>query len=269
MAVFVGTLLSQPEQNPFAMATQVLVEFERVSKSYPAGWLGRRRESAVREVSFRVFAGEVFALVGPNRAGKSTLIKLLLSLCRPSAGKVWRFGRPSTDPRTLARIGYVHDSQAFPRYLTAVELLKYYGALALVPYEDVCRRVPVLLERVGLADRAREPISHFSKGMIQRLGLAQSLLNDPQLLVLDEPNEGLDLEGRQLVAELVEGQRRRGRTVLLVSHVLPEVERLCDRVGVLREGRLLHCGPLDGLVRADRAPDLTRALSNLYEGARS
>jgi ABC-2 type transport system ATP-binding protein len=190
-------------------------------------------------------------------------------LCRPTSGGIQRFGRPLSDRGTLARIGYVHDLQAFPRYLTAAELLKYYGALTLLPYESVCRRVPILLERVGLADRRREPIARFSKGMIQRLGLAQALLNDPELLVLDEPNEGLDLQGRRLVADLISNQRRRGRTVLLVSHVLPEVEEVCDRVGVLMEGRLIHCGPMSSLLRSPREPGTRRlsdALAALYAG---
>ena len=247
----------------------IAVEFDCVSKSYPTGWLRRRPLAAVRDVSFRIRAGEAFALVGPNRAGKSTLIKLLLSLCRPTSGRIHRFGRPLSDRATLARIGYVHDLQAFPRYLTAAELLKYYGALTLMSYEDVSRRVPILLERVGLADRPRESIACFSKGMIQRLGLAQALLNDPELLVLDEPNEGLDLQGRRLVAEIISNQRRRGRTVLLVSHVLPEVEEVCDRVGVLVEGRLIHCGPMSSLLQSPREPGarkLSEALTALYAG---
>jgi ABC-2 type transport system ATP-binding protein len=243
-----------------------VVEFDQVSKSYPAGWLGQRLLPAVTDVSLRVEAGEVFGLLGPNRAGKTTLIKILLSLCRATSGKAARFGVSVADRGTLARVGYMHESQSFPRYLTAAGLLHYYGALTLLPESDLERRVPELLERVGLADRCREPIGRFSKGMVQRLGLAQALLNDPELLVLDEPTEGLDLNGRRLVLDAVAEQRRRGRTVLMVSHVLTEVERLCDRAAVLVEGRLVHLGPLPELTRdaTGAARPLEQALQDLY-----
>jgi len=226
------------------LSTVAVAEFRGAGKVYrnakPGAW-------AVRDVSLKIEAGEVVGLLGPNRAGKTTLVKLLLSLCHPTAGEVFRFDRPVDVRRTLARVGYVHEAPAFPRDLTAEGLLRYYGALSLVPTTDLRRRVPALLERVGLADRPREPIGRFSKGMIQRLGLAQALLNEPDLLVLDEPTEGLDLSGRQLVREIVSEQRQRGATVLLVSHAHAEVDQLCDRVIVLVEGRVVHDGSLENL----------------------
>jgi ABC-2 type transport system ATP-binding protein len=202
--------------------------------------------------------GEVIGLVGPNRAGKTTLAKILLSLCSPSAGRAFRFGKPLTDRSTLARVGYVHENPAFPRYLNARELLHYYGALSLLPESLVRTRAGQLLERVGLADRTREPIARFSKGMVQRLALAQALLNDPELLVLDEPAEGLDLAGRRLLHAIVRDWRTRGRTVLLVSHALAEIEELCDRIIVLAAGRVVRDGsiaalkqdPVDGSIRS-------------------
>src|SRR5205809_3822344 len=250
------------------MSSAAAVEFDDVTKLYPAGWLGRRSLPAVRAVSLRVEAGEVFALLGPNRAGKTTLVKILLSLCRPTSGRASRLGEPVSRRRTLGRVGYVHENQAFPRYLSAAALLEYYGALALVPEPVVRRRVPELLERVGLADRAREPIARFSKGMIQRLGVAQALVNDPELLVLDEPSEGLDLLGRRLMRELVAEQRRRGHTVVLVSHLLTEVEQICQHVGVLIGGRLVHNGPLSALTRdpaTGTMRSLEQAVQELYE----
>ncbi len=250
------------------MSATPALAFEGLVKDYPSGWFGRRRLRAVDGVSFQVEPGEVFALLGPNRAGKTTLVKLLLSLAHPTAGTVTRLGRPATDRRTLGRVGYVHENHAFPRYQTAAGLLEYYGALSLLPEPQVKERVPLLLERVGLADRASEPIARFSKGMVQRLGLAQALLNDPELLVLDEPSEGLDLAGRRLVREVVAEQRRRGHTVLLVSHVLSEVEQLCDRVAVLVAGKLRHLGPLAGLTRdpiTGEGRPLEQALRELYE----
>src|SRR3954454_8150187 len=130
------------------MAETPAAEFVRVTKDYALGPLGRAKRRAVADVSLTVPAGEVFGLLGPNRAGKTTLVKLLLTLCRPTGGKAFRLGRPVAERETLARVGYVHENQAFPRYLTAPDLLTYYGALSLVPYEDVRRRVPELLERV-------------------------------------------------------------------------------------------------------------------------
>jgi ABC-2 type transport system ATP-binding protein len=242
--------------------------FEKVCKVYGGGWLAGPGIRAVQEVSFAVRPGEVFALLGPNRAGKTTLVKILLGLCRATSGTIYRLGRPITDRSTLAGVGYMHENHAFPRYLTAVELMHLYGSLALVPADVLARRVPQLLDRVGLGDRSRESIARFSKGMVQRLGLAQALVNDPELLVLDEPSEGLDLAGRKLLREIVAEMRDRGRSVLLVSHVLSEVEQLCDRVAVLSAGQLVHLGPLAGLIHDQKSGTrrtLETALQELYE----
>jgi ABC-2 type transport system ATP-binding protein len=209
----------------------------------------------------RLERGEVFALVGPNRAGKTTLVKLLLSLARPTKGTGFRLGLPLADRRSLARVGYVHENHSFPRYLGARELLECYGALSLIPWETLRQRVPLLLERVGLADRSREPIARFSKGMLQRLGVAQALLTDPLMLVLDEPAERLDLAGRQMLLEVMAEVRGRNGSVLLVSHALSEAERLCDRVGVLVGGRLIHVGPPEEMTRAGRS--LTEAIREM------
>ena len=240
--------------------------FDRISKTYTGG-LFRRSLRAVQEVSLRVGKGQVFGLLGPNRAGKTTLVKMLLSLTAPTSGTVTRLGKPLSTRATLARVGYMHENHAFPRHLSAAELLNYYGGLSLMPFEKIAARVKELLARVGLADRSHEPITRFSKGMVQRLGLAQALLSDPELLVLDEPTEGLDLDGRRLLREVVTETRAKGHTVLLVSHVLTEVEQLCDRVAVLVNSRLVHEGPLGELLRdpvtgAPRA--LEQALLPLY-----
>src|SRR5262245_13070352 len=181
--------------------------FANVGKVYPTGWSRRNGTRAVSNVSLQIPAGEVVGLLGPNRAGKTTLVKLLLALARPTEGAVSRLGKPASDLSTLARVGYMHENQHFPRYLTARELLSYYAALTLMKPEAIPARVEDLLTLVGLADRADEPISRFSKGMVQRLGLAQALLNDPDLLVLDEPTEGLDLVGRALLREVIVGRK--------------------------------------------------------------
>src|SRR5438445_5861490 len=208
------------------MSTAV-ADFLDVSKTYRVPLRSARTVQALCGVSFSVQAGEVFALLGPNRAGKTTLVKILLGLCRATHGRILRLGHPLSERSTLARVGYMHENQAFPRYLTAAALLEFYGDFACMPSAAVKASVPALLERVGLADRAHEPIGRFSKGMIQRLALAQALLGEPELLVLDEPMEGLDLGGRLLLQDIVAQQRRAGRTVILVSHALGEVAEIC------------------------------------------
>jgi len=242
-------------------------EFADVSKTYRAPLRPGRTVEALRGVSFRIEPGEVFALLGPNQAGKTTLLKVLLGLCRPSGGRVFRLGRPLSERSTLARVGYMHENQAFPRYLTAVKLLEFYGELAGISPSVLRGRVPALLERLGLTDRAHEPIARFSKGMVQRLALAQGLLAEPDLLVLDEPMEGLDLSARLLLQEIVAQQRRAGKTVLVVSHALGEVARVCDRLAVLVEGRLAYLGALATLLRdpeTGRERSLEAALGPIY-----
>jgi ABC-2 type transport system ATP-binding protein len=239
------------------MNKQAVAQFTNVVKWYRGGLL-RRDVHALDDVTWRVPRGEITGLVGPNRAGKSTLVKLLLTLCRPTSGQITRLGRSWHDRGTLAQVGYIHESQSLPRYLTAWGLLEYYGALSGLKRHTIRRRATKLLERVGLDDRGREPIARFSKGMVQRLALAQALLNEPELLVFDEPTEGMDLLARRMVHEALVEQRRLGRSVLLVSHALADIETLCDRVAVLREGRLVFFG---------RPEELTSGQDESFEAA--
>lgn len=236
--------------------------FEGVGKTYKTGLFGGAGVPAVQNVTLSVPRGSVFALLGPNRAGKTTLVKLLLSLARPTSGTVQRLGEPAAARHTLGKIGYMHENHAFPRYLSAGEVLTFYGGLSGVSGEELPSRVNALLDRVGLADRRSEPISRFSKGMVQRLGLAQALINDPELLILDEPTEGLDLLGRQLLRDVVGEFKKAGKTVLLVSHVLQEVQELCDELAVLVSGGVVFRGKLADLT-AGRA-GLEAALKGLY-----
>lgn len=239
-----------------------IAEFFNVSKRYPGG-LFRPPILALDDVTLQLPRGEVVGLVGPNRAGKSTLVKLLLTISRPTSGHIFRLGRPWHDRRSLARIGYIHESQSLPRYLTARGVLEYYGALTGLSSLTARRRSEDLLARVGLADRSREPIARYSKGMLQRLALAQALLNQPELLVFDEPTEGMDLIARRLVYDAIAEQRRAGRSVLLVSHALTDVEKHCDRIAVLREGRLRFFGPTADLSH-HAGESLEDALEPLY-----
>ena len=240
----------------------VAVSFENVVKTYKAHPFARSRVTAVRGISLSIPAGSCFALLGPNRAGKTTLIKMLLSLAAPTAGVVLRLGEPVKVKATLGRVGYMHENHAFPRYHNATDVLTFFGGLSGIPGDELNSKVDALLTRVGLADRSREPIQRFSKGMVQRLGLAQAILNDPDLLILDEPTEGLDLAGRKLLRDVVRAMTAAGKTVLLVSHVLPEVDELCDRAAVVVAGKLAFQGTMAEL-KSGRT--LEAALTAIYE----
>lgn len=247
-----------------------VVEFEKVSKRYPSRWRLGPAVLALDQVSFAVQSGEVFGIIGPNRSGKTTVVKALLSICRPTSGRIARLGAPWSHRSTLERVGYVHESQSFPRYLSAGGLLQLYGALANLAPADVEQRSTEMLERFGLSDRANEPIARYSKGMLQRLALAQALLGDPELLVLDEPSEGMDLIARRLLRDTILQTRSAGKTVLLVSHALADVAELCDRVLVLRSGQVQYLGPPRELMpRLSESASFEDALEPLYAGSRA
>lgn len=246
------------------------VHFNHVSKVYRSPWTGRR-VVALDDVTFSIEAGDVFGLIGPNRAGKTTLVKCLLSICRPTRGEITRLGRPWSVRSTLTQIGYVHESPAFSRYLNAAQVLTGYGQLSGLTSARARYRAGELLEQVGLADRSRESIARFSKGMLQRLALGQALINEPELLVLDEPSEGMDLSARKLLHRIIREQQQREQTVILVSHALADVELLCDRIAVLRDGRAMFVGPVADLKHDTdlncTGKPLESAVGPLYEGA--
>ncbi|MGL6073698.1 MAG: ABC transporter ATP-binding protein [Fimbriiglobus sp.] len=241
--------------------------FEHVQKTYRSGLFARELTPAVKNVSLTIPTGSVFGLLGPNRAGKTTLVKLLLSLSGATSGAMTRLGEPVSKRHTLARIGYMHENHAFPRYLSASEVLHFYGGMSGLTTPNLVDRVPKLLERVGLGDRGQEPIQRFSKGMVQRLGLAQAIINDPDFLILDEPTEGLDLMGRQLLREVIAEFRNAKKTVLLVSHVLAEVEELCDELAVIVSGQVAYRGNLHSLIGppGPGRQSLEAALRKIYQ----
>lgn len=226
--------------------------------------------TAVEGVTLSLSRGEVFGLLGPNGAGKTTTIKLILGLARPTRGNVLLDGRDPREPAARRRLGYLPESPSFYDHLTATEFLALIGDLFGIDPAVRRRRAAALLERLGLTVHARKPLRQYSKGMTQRLGLAQALLNEPTLLVLDEPMSGLDPIGRAEVKRILREERARGATVLLSSHVLAETEALCDRVGILSDGRLLEAGSMSDLltggvreweIAVDSLPeDLTRTL---------
>ena len=225
------------------MQPEITIEVRQLSKTFKVGW--RRREvQAVQALSFQVRRGEIFALVGPNGAGKTTTLKMLTGLISPTSGDASIFGRPVEDVHSRRRIGYLPEGPYFYEHLTAQELLSYYGALHGLTRAQVKARVGALIERVGLGHAAGRPIRKFSKGMRQRVGLAQALIHDPELVILDEPQSGLDPVGRKEVRDLIFDLKRQGKTVILSSHILPDVEAVSDRVAVLHQGRLRELGTM-------------------------
>jgi ABC-2 type transport system ATP-binding protein len=220
---------------------------DAVSKTYRSP-MTLRPFAAVRDLSLHLARGEVFGLLGPNGAGKTTTIKMILGLTRPSSGVIRIGGRDPADPASRQRLGYLPENPCFYDHLSALEYLELTGDLFGLATPIARRRADVLLERMGLAAHARKPLRKYSKGMTQRLGLAQALLNEPTLLILDEPMSGLDPIGRAEVKQLLREERARGTTILMSSHVLAETESICDRVGILNAGRLLDVGPVPQLL---------------------
>jgi ABC-2 type transport system ATP-binding protein len=227
------------------------LEISGLSKSYPTGVLHRGRRSALEELTLTVARGEVFGYLGPNGSGKTTTLKVLLGLLRADRGTARVLGIPHTERSWRHRAGYLPENPYLYDYLTPQEYLDYAGRLFGMSPSDRRERARQVLERVGLADSARVPLRRFSKGMLQRAGLAQALLNDPEVVFLDEPMSGLDPIGRHMVKEVILDLRSRGRTVFFSTHILSDAEALCDRVALLRAGRLVTVGRLDEILRID------------------
>jgi ABC-2 type transport system ATP-binding protein len=218
-------------------------------KSYRRGWFGRGRQDALRGVSFRVNQGEIFGLLGQNGAGKTTFIKIVLGIVRRTGGDAKILGLPAGDRRARRRVGYLPENLRVPRHLTALTALEYYGGMSGLSRREVHRRAPEVLEMVGIAHRSRDGVGTYSKGMLQRLGLAQAMLHDPDLFILDEPTDGLDPLARSQVRSYLVDLRSRGKTVFLNSHILQEVELVCDRVAILHEGELRKVGDVRDITR--------------------
>ncbi|HJL17781.1 MAG TPA: ABC transporter ATP-binding protein [Sandaracinaceae bacterium LLY-WYZ-13_1] len=219
-------------------------------KTFRIGFF-RKRVEAVRGIDFEVRPGEIFGLLGPNGAGKTTSIKSVLRLVFPDRGTVSLFGQENPGPEVMRRVGYLPENPYVYQYLAPLEFLDLCGRLVGMSRRERRERGEALIDEVGLGHAVDRPIGKFSKGMMQRIGLAQALLHDPELLILDEPMSGLDPIGRKEVRDLILEQRRLGKTILFTSHILSDVEMLCDRVGIMRRGRMSHYGRLTDLVRAE------------------
>jgi ABC-2 type transport system ATP-binding protein len=229
-------------------STAPALEISGLTKTYLVGLLRPRRVTALRGVSLDVPRGEIFGYLGPNGSGKTTTLKILMGLIFADAGSVRVLGHPLEDQAWRYHAGYAPEHPYFYDYLTPREYLSYAGRLLGMPTADIESRGRELLALVGLRRSAEIPLRRFSKGMVQRLGLAQAMLNDPEILFLDEPMSGLDPIGRRLVRDVILSLRSRGKTVVFSTHILSDAEALCDRIGVLRSGELLSVGRLDEIL---------------------
>ena len=227
-----------------------------LSKTYRTGFLRRSGVQALDGVSLAVEEGAIFGLLGPNGAGKTTLVKTLLGLVHPTGGTARLFGQPAGTPAARQRIGFVPENHRFPGFFTATETLHAYGRLADVPRAARAERIPALLDRLDLDGRGDSKVKTFSKGMLQRLGLAQALLNEPDLLFLDEPTGGVDPVGRRAIRDIVVELRDEGKTIFLNSHLLSEVEKVCSQIAILRDGSLVRQGRVETLTAVERVYDL-------------
>jgi ABC-2 type transport system ATP-binding protein len=223
------------------------VRFEDVTKIFRDFW-GRARVEAVSGLSLAIPRASIFGLLGPNGSGKTTSLSLLLGLLRPSAGRITVLGSAPGERGVRSRIGYLPEDFSPPELLRGEEVLAYYGGLHRLGGAELRRRVDFFLELLDLEDARRRRFREYSKGMQRRIGLAQALLHGPELLVLDEPTNGLDPMGVRTVKELLRDQRAQGRTVIVCSHVLPELEEVCDRIAILHRGRLICEGPTRDLL---------------------
>jgi ABC-2 type transport system ATP-binding protein len=239
--------------------TDAVIRVERLQKEFRQGFF-MRRVQAVKDISFQVDRGDIFGFLGPNGAGKTTTIKMLTGLISPSSGRAELFGDAVPSRRALARIGFLPENPYVYPYLTPAEFVVLCGRLSGLSGRAAKDRTRQVLEQLGIAYAADRPVRRLSKGMLQRTGLAAALVADPELLILDEPMSGLDPVGRKEVRDLIVEERRRGRTIFFSTHILNDVESLCDRVAILRKGEVVVSGRISELLKRDaRRTEITLA----------
>jgi ABC-2 type transport system ATP-binding protein len=252
------------------------IEILDLEKTYMVGFWRKRPKQALRPLRLTIQEGEVFGFLGPNGAGKTTTLKLLMGLVSPTKGTARILGMPLDDPRMRAQIGFLPEQPYFYDYLTGRELLTYYAQLSDVPAKERPARVAAMLSRMGLEDSAGVQLRKYSKGMLQRVGLAQAILHDPKVVFLDEPMSGLDPMGRRDVRELIQHLRSEGKTVFFSTHILSDAEALCDRVAIIQQGELRGVGAVAELTSQSKgkveiifcASSVPAALSTLGAEAR-
>ena len=229
------------------------VEIIGLEKTYKIGFLHKKKKIGLKGLNLEVSQGEVFGFLGPNGAGKTTTLKILMRLIFPTGGHARILGTDWRDPAVRSRVGFLPEQPYFYDHLTPVELLNYYGALSGVSVGDRHARIPKLLERVGLADYGSVQLRKFSKGMLQRIGIAQAVLHEPKVVFLDEPMSGLDPMGRREVRDFIASLKREGKTIFFSTHILSDAEALCDRVAVLNKGELRGVGVVSELAAQNRS----------------
>jgi ABC-2 type transport system ATP-binding protein len=240
---FKRSLETNPDYDP-----NVVIETQSLSKIYRDFW-GRQKVRALKALDLEVRKGEVFGLLGPNGSGKSTTIKLLLGLLFPTSGRALVFGKDAVEVTKNERIGYLPEESYLYRFLTAEETLDFYGRLFDMPPAVRRERTAALIEKVGLTWAKRRQLKEYSKGMTRRIGLAQALINEPELILLDEPTSGLDPLGTREMKDMILELRDQGKTILMSSHLLADVQDVCDRVAILFKGELKELGRVDALLR--------------------
>lgn len=239
---------------PIENTPDTVIELTELTKDYETGFLKKKRVRALDHLTLEVRRGEIFGFLGPNGAGKTTTLKLLMRLIYPTSGSARILSRAIDDVETHSRIGYLPENPYFYDYLTGLELLDYTAALFGVPRDVSVKRAQELLALVGLdSQRANRQLRKYSKGMLQRIGIAQALVNDPEVVFLDEPMSGLDPIGRREVRDLLLSLRKQGKTVFFSSHILSDVEALCDRAAILSRGKLHRCGTVQELTGSEDA----------------
>jgi len=226
-----------------------VIEIENLTKDFSAGFWKKRPVRALDNLSLQVNKGEIFGFLGPNGAGKSTTLKILMHLLHPTSGSARILGEPVDSVPMHRAIGYLPENPYFYDYLTPVELLTYMGKLCGLGQPALSKKVDILLENVGLTDARKLQLRKFSKGMVQRVGIAQAIINDPEIVFLDEPMSGLDPLGRMEVRRLISQLKAKGVTVFFSSHILPDVEAICDRVAILNKGKLQETGALEDILK--------------------
>jgi ABC-2 type transport system ATP-binding protein len=229
-------------------SSEVIIETRSLSKVYRDFW-GRQKVRALKALDLEIRRGEIFGLLGPNGSGKTTTIKLILGLLFPTNGQALVFGREATDVAKNERLGYLPEESYLYRFLNAEETLDFYGRLFNMPAALRRQRTSDLIEMVGLTWAKRRQLREYSKGMTRRIGLAQALINDPELIVLDEPTTGLDPIGTREMKDLILRLRDEGKTILMCSHLLADVQDVCDRIGILYQGELQELGRVDSLLK--------------------
>jgi ABC-2 type transport system ATP-binding protein len=254
--------------------TEASIAVQELQKTFKAGW-HRAPIRALDGITLSVGRGEVFGLLGPNGAGKTTLVKVLLGIARLDAGTAEVLGRPAGDVPTRIRVGYLPEGHRYPLHLTGEGVLGWFARLSGVPSATLRRRAPMLLERVGLTRWARVKLRKYSKGMVQRLGLAVALIHEPELLFLDEPTDGVDPLGRAEIRKILLEEKQRGTTIFINSHLLSEIERICSRVAILSHGKILRSGTVSDLTdqglsyRLDAGPVAPEVLESIRRSVTS